>query len=50
MNAAMFRLYSNEDLPQPVVNELRRRVCDVVTVLESDEQAYQILLFQSVFI
>ena len=31
----MFRLYSNENFPQPVVNELRRLGCDVVTVLES---------------
>ena len=31
----MLRLYSNENFPLPVVEELRRLGCDVTTVLES---------------
>ena len=31
----MFRLYSNENFPLPVVEELRRLGCDVTTVLET---------------
>lgn len=31
----MFRLYSNENFPLPVVEELRRLGCDVTTVMES---------------
>ena len=31
----MFRLYSNENFPLPVVEELRRLDCDVTTVLET---------------
>lgn len=31
----MFRLYSNENFPLPVVEELRRLGCDVVTVQET---------------
>jgi hypothetical protein len=31
----VFRLYSNENFPQPVVEDLRRLGCDITTVLES---------------